>query len=139
MRLILTALIFLGGLLFIVTGADFLFRPEDAAAEFGMTAATNTGVAAIRGDMTAFFAITGLAMLYGAWKRKGDFLLIPAFMLGVALIGRTITFITHGGEDGFFLPMIVEAVFVVLCLVGSRVLPHRIDATPSVKIGDDTR
>ena len=124
MRLILTALIFLGGLLFIVTGTDFLFQPEDAANGFGFGANTNTGVAAIRGDMTAFFAITGFSMLYGAWKRNGDILLIPAFMLAVALLGRTITFFTHGGEDGFFVPMIVEAVFTVLCLLASRMLPH---------------
>ncbi len=124
MRLVLTALIFLGGLLMVVTGADFLVRPEDAASGFGITAKSTIGVAAIRGDMTAFFAITGLSMLYGAWKRNGDILLIPAFMLGMALLGRSITFLTHGGTDGFFVPMIVEAVFAVLCLVGSRVLPH---------------
>ncbi|MGB7408043.1 MAG: DUF4345 family protein [Pontixanthobacter sp.] len=125
MRLILTALIFLGGILFIVTGADFLFRPEDAASGFGVAANSNTGVAAIRGDMTAFFAITGLSMLYGAWKRRSDILLIPAFMLGVALVGRLITLITHGSEGSFFTPMIVEAVFVTLCLIAARVLPNR--------------
>lgn len=132
MRLILTALIFLGGLMFVFIGADFLFRPEDAATGFGMEATTLTGLAAIRGDMTAFFAITGLSMLYGAWQRNGDILLIPAFMLGVALIGRSLTLVTHGSEDGFFVPMAVEAVFVILCLLASRILPHPVtDGDPS--------
>lgn len=124
MRLGLTALIFLGGLMFTFIGADFLIRPEDAANGFGMEAVTVTGLAAIRGDMTAFFAITGLSMLFGAWKRNGDILLIPAFMLGTALIGRLLTLMTHGSADGFFFPMLIEAVFVIACLMGSRVLPH---------------
>ena len=132
MRLILTALIFLGGLMFVFIGADFLLRPEDAANGFGMAATTKTGLAAIRGDMTAFFAITGFSMLYGAWQRNGDILLIPAFMLGVALLGRLLTLLTHGSDDGFFMPMRVEAVFVILCLLGSRLLPH------PVTDGDET-
>lgn len=132
MRLFLTALIFLGGLMFVFIGADFLLRPEAAASGFGMEATTRTGLAAIRGDMTAFFAITGLSMLYGAWKRNGDILLIPAFMLGVALIGRLLTLVTHGSDDGFFAPMLVEAVFVILCLLGSRILPHPVtDGDPA--------
>ncbi len=90
----------------------------------GFGANTTIGVAAIRGDMTAFFAITGLSMLYGAWKRSGQILLIPVFMLGVAFTGRAITFFTHGGEDAFFVPMIVEAVLAALCLYGSRLLPR---------------
>ena len=125
MRLVLTALIFIGGLFFTLMAADFLFRPEDAAAGLGMAAIDATGVAAIRGDMTAFFAITGLAMLYGAWKRRRDILLIPAFMLTTAFIGRAITLATHGGEEGFFVPMIVEAVFALACIAAIRLLPQR--------------
>ena len=125
MRLVLTALIFIGGLFFTLMAADFLFRPEDAATGLGMAAIDATGVAAIRGDMTAFFAITGLAMLYGAWKRRRDILLIPAFMLTTAFIGRVITLATHGGEDGFFVPMIVEAVFALACISAIRLLPRR--------------
>ncbi len=131
MRLIVTALIFVGGLFFTLMAADFLFRPEDAAASLGFGANDNIGVAAIRGDMTAFFAITGLSMLYGAWKRRTDILLIPAFMLSVAFVGRTVTLATHGGEDGFFVPMLVEAVFAAACIVGIRILPRRVQPLKS--------
>jgi len=124
MRLALTAIIFLGGLLFTFIGAGFLIQPEVQAADFGFAANTNTGLGAIRGDMTAFFAITGLSMLYGAWKRNGDILLIPAFMLGCALLGRIITMFANGTDDGFFEPMVIEAVSVIICLLGSRILPH---------------
>lgn len=132
MRLFLTALLFLGGLLFVIAGAEFLLSPEDAAAGFGIEAANNTGLAAIRGDMTAFFGITGLSMLYGAWKRNGDILLIPAFMLGFALLGRILTLLTHGSADGYFLPMGIEAVYIILSLLGSRLLPHPVtDGDPA--------
>ncbi len=124
MRLVLTGIIFLGGLLFTFIAANFLIRPDVEGAAFGIAATTKTGLAAIRGDMTAFFAITGLSMLYGAWKRNGDILLIPAFMLGCALLGRLITLVVNGSDEGFFMPMVVEAVFVVACLIGSRLLPH---------------
>ncbi len=124
MRLVLTAVIFLGGMLFTYLGLSFLIQPEAAGADLGISALSNSGIGAIRGDMTAFFMITGLAMLYGSWKRNGDVLLIPVFMLGCALLGRTITFFVNGGEDGFFAPMLVEALFTIATLIGSRVLPH---------------
>ncbi|WP_209348758.1 DUF4345 family protein [Pontixanthobacter sp. CEM42] len=126
MRLFLTAIIFLGGLLFCFLGLSFLIWPESQGADFGITATSNTGIGAIRGDMTAYFAITGLSMLYGAWKRNGDILLIPAFMLGVTLFGRIITMFVNGTDDEFFMPMIVEALFIVVTLLGSRILPHTV-------------
>ncbi len=126
MRLFLTAIIFLGGLLFCFLGLNFLVWPESQGADFGITATSNTGIGAIRGDMTAYFAIIGLSMLYGAWKRNGDILLIPAFMLGVTLFGRIITMFVNGTDDEFFMPMIVEALFIVVTLLGSRILPHTV-------------
>ncbi|MGB3739733.1 MAG: DUF4345 family protein [Pontixanthobacter sp.] len=125
MRLVLTALIFIGGLFFTLLAADFLIRPEVAAGGLGISATDTSGVATIRADMTAFFAITGLAMLYGAWKRRRDVLMIPAFMLTTAFVGRAITLATHGGEEGFFVPMIVEAVFAIACIAAIRLLPER--------------
>lgn len=126
MRLFLTAIIFVGGLLFSAVGLGFLISPETQGADFGIAATTNTGIGAIRGDMTAFFLISGLSMLYGAWKRNGDVLLIPAFMMGCALLGRVITMFVNGTDAEFFQPMVIEAVFVVATLLGSRVLPHTV-------------
>lgn len=126
MRLFLTAIIFLGGLLFCAIGMTFFIWPEEQGASFGISALTKTGIGAIRGDMTAFFMITGLSMLYGAWKRNGDILLIPAFMLGCALLGRIVTMSVNGTSDGFYEPMAAEAVFVIVTLLGSRVLPHSV-------------
>ncbi len=124
MQLILRILIAAGGALFTFMAADFLIQPEQAASGLDMAPTSLTGLGAIRGDMTAFFAITGLSMLYGAWKKHGDILLIPAFMLGVALLGRLITMAVNGSEAGGLIPMTVEGIFVIVSLIGSRLFAH---------------
>lgn len=44
--------------------------------------------------------------------------------MGIALLGRIMTLVIDGPHDGFWLPMIVEGVTVVIALFCSRVLPH---------------
>lgn len=124
MRLILTALIFVGGLFFLATGLNFLFNPASAAAGFGVSATSTTGLAAIRADMGAFFIVSSVCMMLGAWRRNGDLLLVAASFYAVALLGRLISMGMDGTQDGFWIPMVIEAVSVCVLLIGSRVLPH---------------
>lgn len=126
MRFILTAALFVLGLLFIVQGGGFLFMPATAAPSFGVSADGPMGLAALRADFTAFFIVGGFAMLWGAWKRNGDLLLIPAALFGIAFLGRLVSVFADGTYDGFWFPMAVEATVVILSLIGSRVLPHRV-------------
>jgi hypothetical protein len=65
-------------------------------------------------------------MIWGAWKRNGDLLLAPAAIFGIALLGRFVSLIVDGAYPQFWSPMLVEAAAVLLSLVGSRVLPHRL-------------
>lgn len=125
MRLILTALIFLGGLFFLVTGIGFLVDPVSSAQQFGIEAIHSTGLAAIRADMTAFFVVAAVCMMTGAWFRNGTILLVPAALFGIALLGRTISVFADGTIEGFWMPMLVEAICVIGLLIASRVLPHR--------------
>lgn len=124
MRLLLTALIFLGGLFYLYMGVGFLFDPVAAGADFGLTPGEPHGLATIRADLTAFFVVGAVSMMVGAWRRNGDLLLVPAGLFGVALIGRFVGLVIDGPWDGFWMPMVVEAVTVVVLLVASRVLPH---------------
>lgn len=126
MRLILTALIFAEGLLFLVLGLQFLIMPADAGASFALAPDGPAGLAVLRADFPALFFVGGGAMIWGAWKRNGDLLLIPALLFGIALFGRCVSLIADGAAPGFWTPMLVEAVAVILCLVASRVLPHRL-------------
>ena len=103
MRIVLTALIFVGGLFFFATGIGFLIDPVGSGQSFGIAARGPTGMAAIRADMTAFFVIAAVCMLVGAWRRNGDLLLVPAGLFGVALLGRIVSMAVDGTEPGFWM------------------------------------
>ena len=126
MRLILTALIFVEGLFFLIMGVNFLVMPAGAAASFGLVPDGPSGLAVLRADFPALFFVGGGAMIWGAWKRNGDLLLVPAAIFGIALFGRFVSAFADGTVPGFWFPMLVEATAVVLTLIGSRVLPHRL-------------
>jgi hypothetical protein len=124
MRFVLTALIFLAGMLDLWLGAGFLFTPTTAAAGFGLAPNGAMGLAVLRADFTAFFWVSAVCMMVGAWRRNGDLLLVPAMLFGVAFSGRLVSVFADGTVPGFWLPMTVEAFHVVLLLTARRLLPH---------------
>ncbi|QDM40697.1 DUF4345 family protein [Altererythrobacter sp. TH136] len=126
MRLILTALIFIEGLFFLVMGLGFLVMPASTVTSFHLAPDGAGGLAVLRADFPALFFVGGGAMIWGAWKRNGDLLLVPAAIFGIALLGRFVSLLADGPYPQFWSPMIVEAIAVILSLVGGRVLPHRL-------------
>ncbi|NNF94090.1 MAG: DUF4345 family protein [Altererythrobacter sp.] len=124
MALVLRALLFVGGLFFVLMGIGFLLDPVGSGADFGIVPQGVLGFASIRADMTAFFVVAGGCMIWGAWARKGDPLLVSAALMGIAIFGRLYTLTVDGPHDGWILPIIVESVTVTLALLGSRMLPH---------------
>lgn len=125
MRVVLTGVIFAAGLLFLFMGFGFLFDPVAAGTDFGLSPNSAQGLASIRADMTAFFVVGAVCMMVGAWRRNGDLLLVPAGLFGVALLGRFVGLAVDGPWNGYWMPMLVEAVMVIVLLIASRVLPHR--------------
>ena len=63
-------------------------------------------------------------MLWGAWRRNADLLLVPLLLFAVTLTGRAIDLFITGAYPGWQLPMAVEALEVVLLLAAWRYLPH---------------
>lgn len=126
MRIVLTGLIFAAGLLFLFLGFGFLVDPVASGTDFGLTASTAQGLATMRADMTAFFIVASVCMIWGAWRRNGDLLLVPAALFGIALLGRFVGLAMDGPWTGYWMPMLVEAAVVILLLIASRVLPHRV-------------
>ena len=126
MRWILTALIFLFGLFDLFMGLNFLFNPQTTATGFGLAATGTQGMSTLRADFAAFFGVVALCMMLGAWRRNGDLLLVPAGLFGVALLGRCVSLAIDGPWDGYLMPMVVEGAMVILLLIASRVLPHRV-------------
>lgn len=124
MRIALIALIFLAGMFNFFLGLSFLIDPAGMGRQFGVSPNGPLGVAVLRADFTAFFLVVAFCMLRGAWKRNGDLLLVPAALLGIAFVGRTISAAVSGIQPGFFEPMAVEAIQVVLLVIGWRIVPH---------------
>ena len=124
MRFVLTALAMIGGIIFTLIGLGFLVMPESSAADFALLPDGVPGLAVLRADMTAFFVVGGVCMIWGAWKRNGELLLVPAALFGIAFTGRLVSAVVDGATPQFWLPMLVEASVVVVTLLGSRYLPH---------------
>jgi hypothetical protein len=124
LRLTLTALIFLLGLLDLFIGLSFLLDPVGSGAGFGLAASGAQGLSALRGDFTSFFCVTAFCMMWGAWRRNADLLLVPAALMGTVLLVRIFSLAVDGTYQGFALPMAVEALHVVLLVAAWRVLPH---------------
>ncbi len=126
MRLALTALIFLIGLFDLFLAVSFLLTPLTAGQGLGLApiSGMGEGLSTIRADFTAFFGVAGLAMLWGAWRRNADLLLVPLLLFAVTLAGRAIDLAATGPYPGWPMPMAVEAIEVALLLAGWRILPH---------------
>ncbi len=124
MRLILTALIFLLGLFDLFMGLNFLFNPVETAAGFGLLAQGNAGLSSLRADFAAYFCVIAVSMMWGAWRRNGDLLLVPAALMGTTFAVRGFSLAADGAYPGAFLPMSVELVHVVLLIAAWRMLPH---------------
>ena len=125
MRFVLTALAMIGGIVFVMVGLGFFFQPESTGAGFALLPDGIPGLAVIRGDMTAFFVVGGGCMIWGAWKRNGELLLVPAALFAIAFAGRLVTVVVDGATPQFWLPMLIEAATVAVTLLASRHLPHQ--------------
>lgn len=124
MRFALTALIFILGVGDLMIGLGFLISPVASGAEFGLQAVGFKGLAVLRADMAAFFVVAAGCMIWGAWRRNGDLLIVPAALFSVAFTGRLISAIADGTYPAFWVTMAVEALHVVLLIAAWRLLPH---------------
>ena len=124
MRFVLTALIFLFGLFDLMIGLNFLFNPAETAVGFGISANGIQGLSTLRADFTSFFGVVAACMMIGAWRRNGDLLLVPAAIMGIAVSVRALSLAIDGTYPGWQVPMLVEALHVILLVAAWRVLPH---------------
>ena len=125
MIIALRAALALVGLFFVYLGFTFLMDPVAAGEGFGISPNGNQGLATIRGDFPAIFWVTGGALLLGAWKRNGPVLLVSVALMGIVLGTRFVSLALDGPFEGYLLPMVVEAVVVVLGLLGAKMLPEK--------------
>ena len=124
MRKFLLGAIVLLALFDLVIAARFVFAPVATAAGFGLAPLGPMGVAVLRADFTAFFVVGAVAMILGALRGSGQLLIVAASLYGIAITGRIVTAVLVGTQSGFWVPVAVEAVHVVLLFTAWRTLPR---------------
>ena len=121
LRIVLSLL----GLLCLFMGMSFLIDPAGAGGDFGLEAPGPQGLSSIRGDLTAFFWVSGGSLILGAWRGDATLLYVAAALMGIVFMGRVVGLSVDGTYEGWFAPMIAEAVMVTAALIGTRVLVRR--------------
>lgn len=124
MRLVITALVFLAGLFFIMSGLSFLLQPQSVASSMGLAPDGIVGLATLRADFFAFFGLLGVCMIWGAWKRRGDLLLLPAVAMIMAIVARLVSAGMDGMSPTFVSSAGIEAIIAALLLFARSILPH---------------
>lgn len=124
MRMLLTALVFLAGMFDLFLGASFFLTPVTMGPGFGLAPLGVQGLSSMRADFTAFFGVVAVCMMIGAWRRNADLLLVPAALMGTAVVVRAISLVQDGSYPGYAVPMAVELGHVILLIAAWKVLPH---------------
>lgn len=120
MHLFLSAIIVLGAITNLVIGTGFLVNPITSGGDFGLHVATTHGSSTLRGDMTAFFYVSAISMAWGAWQRRGDVLLPALALFVIAFTGRLINLVIEGSYEGWWLPMTIEALHILILTFAIR-------------------
>lgn len=113
---VLSALV---GLMFLMTGINWLIDPASAAGELGMELLTGVGASTQIGDLSSFFL--SLAVMIGLAQRPGQshWFYPAAILLGTAAVTRTLAFLI--GHAPFAPQFIVpEVVMTAILLMAAR-------------------
>lgn len=124
MRFAITAVVFLLGLFDLFMGFNFLFNPLGTGAGLGVSPLGTQGMSTMRADFTAFFGVVAVCMMIGAWRRNADLLLVPMAVMGIAVTVRGLSLFLDGSYPGWQVPMVVEALHVIVLIAAWKLLPH---------------
>ena len=115
-RLLIGAL----GALFVVIAIGFWFNTVEAAANVGLDVPSLAGKATVRADMAGYFMTGGGIALFAAWRQNAALLWPLLLLLATAFFGRALTIAGNGFAQEGVLPMVVEALSIVLILYAQR-------------------
>jgi hypothetical protein len=103
-------------------GLWFFFATEQAAAAFFVTPQGAAGLSTLRADMSSFFLVGAAFALHAGVTGRGAGLLVPGALYTVAIAGRALNLVVAGSHEGAAVPMVVEALLILLCWFGWRTL-----------------
>ena len=109
---------------FIVLGIRWLVDPSASAIGLGLAPQVGLGLSSQVGDLSAFFLVTGLGILFGLASGNRLWYYPSVMLLLAAAIGRTIAWLFH---DAAFAPLLIaiEIGVGLLLLFASKTLPKR--------------
>lgn len=121
MNMILRILVGLWGLGFGLLAVRGILDPNVFLAQFGFQA-PGASINSIRSDFGAFFLVSAVGALWGAWQpSKAKLLYVPAALFGTAVAGRLIGLaMGDPASDANNQAMIVEAISVALMLFAAN-------------------
>jgi len=125
MRTLLRLIVGAVGVLALLVAARIWINPATAAAQLGVGALGPLGVATLRADFAGFFAAAGAFSLAAAIRDEARLLTAPLALVALALAGRCLTVLHDGLAQPMIVPMVVEAVLVVVFALGRRGLGQR--------------
>ncbi|MEM1133851.1 MAG: hypothetical protein AAGH53_13035 [Pseudomonadota bacterium] len=121
MAIVVRSLIALLSLLYFYVATTFLFTPLVGGENFALEPMGIQGLATLRADFCAYFLVTGGAMIWGAAANRPMLYWVAIALLGITFLVRCFSLMVDGVGADPFAPMVVEAVTIVLLLIGMRV------------------
>ena len=106
------------GLILLAMGVAAWIDPTRLAAQLGVGANSALGMATLRADLGAFFAVSGGLALAGAVRRAPRLLTAPALLIGLALAGRCLALLATPFETPMAPPMAAEALMLAALAAG---------------------
>lgn len=121
MTLILQILVGLWGVGFGLLAVRGILDPAVFLAQFGIQG-PGASINTIRSDFGAFFLVSAVAALWGAWKpEKAKLLYVPAALFGTALAGRLLgLMLGDPASDANNQAMMIEGISVALMLFAAN-------------------
>ena len=120
MQKLTRALVGAAGLLALLMAVGFWVRPVELAGKLGLQPIGDLGLATVRADLGGFFGAAGGFALLAALRNRGDLLIAPLLMIGIALTGRLLSLALTGLSAPLIQPIVVEAVLLVILVIGYR-------------------
>jgi uncharacterized membrane protein len=112
------------GVLAVLLALRCWMAPEAFASELGIAPIGPLGLASLRADLGAFFGVVGVLALAAGIRARGELLLAPVLLVGVALAGRMLSIGLEGFSPDMMRPIVVEAVLLAVFGAGWRLLPR---------------
>ena len=108
----------LTGLILFIIAIGAWINPAGTAAKLGVAGTGALGLATLRADLGAFFAVSGGLALFAAMRRAPVYLTTPLLLIALALAGRFLALACTPFQSTMVPPMVAEAIMVAVFATG---------------------